>query len=104
MDVNARNYRWSESHSKVCEMCDRGEDETVEHVLLECDKYGRERYVMMQVVLDEMGCERNERVERTGREWMLLLLGLCKETSERTMTAVKDFLERMWNKRLRALE
>ena len=30
MDVNTRNYRWSESHSKVCQMY---EDETVEHVL-----------------------------------------------------------------------
>ena len=32
MDVNARNYRWSESHSKLCQMCDIGVDETVEHV------------------------------------------------------------------------
>ena len=32
MDVNARNYRWSESRSIVCQMCDMGEDETVELV------------------------------------------------------------------------
>ena len=37
MDVNARSYRWSESRSKVCQMCDMGEDETVEHVMLECE-------------------------------------------------------------------
>ena len=55
MDVNVRNYRWSESGSKECQMCDRGEDETVEHVLLECDKYDRERMNMMRVVLTEMG-------------------------------------------------
>ena len=36
MDVNARNYRWSKSRRKVCQMCDTGEDETVEHVVLEC--------------------------------------------------------------------
>ena len=38
MNVNVRNYRWSESGSKVCQRCDMGEDETVaEHVLLlEC--------------------------------------------------------------------
>ncbi|MPC88688.1 hypothetical protein E2C01_083607 [Portunus trituberculatus] len=42
MDVNARNYRWSESRSKVCQMCDMGEDETVEHVMLECEKYERQ--------------------------------------------------------------
>ena len=36
MNVNARNYRWSESGSKVCEKCNMDVDETVEHVMLEC--------------------------------------------------------------------
>ena len=58
MDVNVRNYRWSESGSKVCQRCDMGEDETVaEHVLLECDKYDCERRDMMRIVLAEMGYE-----------------------------------------------
>ena len=35
MDVNARNYRWSESQSKLCQMCDANVDETVEHVVRE---------------------------------------------------------------------
>ena len=96
MDVNARNYRWSESQSKVCQMCDMGEDETVEHVVLECERYNRERMEMMRVVLVEMGYEANVRVERTGREWMVLLLGLCDESTERMITAVKEFLEKMW--------
>ena len=39
MNVNARNYRRPESRSKVCQMCDMGKDETVEHVVLECEKY-----------------------------------------------------------------
>ena len=43
MDVNVRNYRWSESGSKVCQMCDMWEDEMVEHMLLECDKYMTEK-------------------------------------------------------------
>ncbi|MPC17775.1 hypothetical protein E2C01_010641 [Portunus trituberculatus] len=43
MNVNARSYRWSESRSKVCQMCDMGEDKTVEHVLLESAKYARGR-------------------------------------------------------------
>ena len=101
MDVNARNYRWSESGSKECQMCDMGEDETVEHVILECEKYDRERMEMMRVVLDELGCEMNEVVEMTGREWMVLLLGLCGETCERVMDAVKVFLEKMWCVRIR---
>ena len=98
MDVNARNYRWSESRSKVCQMCDMGEDETVEHVMLECMKYARDRNDMMQVVLRELG---HDRVEMTGREWMVVLLGLCGETNERVIEAVKEFLERLWRARCR---
>ncbi|MPC73955.1 hypothetical protein E2C01_068298 [Portunus trituberculatus] len=73
MDVNARSYRWSESCSKVCQICDMGEDEMVEHVVLECLKYARDRNEMMQVVLRESG---NARLEMTEKEWMVLLLGL----------------------------
>ncbi|MPD03129.1 hypothetical protein E2C01_098752 [Portunus trituberculatus] len=98
MDVNARNYRWSESRSKVCQMCDVGENKTVKHVVVECVKYARDRYEMMQVVVSELG---HDRVEMTGREWMVLLLGLCGETNERMIEAVKEFLERMWRARCR---
>ena len=72
----------------------------MEHVLLECDKYDRERMDMMRVVLSEMGCEMNVLVERTGREWMVLLLGLCGDTTARMIDAVKMFLEKMWNVRI----
>ena len=50
VDVNARNYRSSlESRSKVCQMRDMGEDETVEHVVLECEKYDNDMMEMMCV-------------------------------------------------------
>ncbi|MPC65527.1 hypothetical protein E2C01_059664 [Portunus trituberculatus] len=103
MDVNARNYRLSESRSKVCQMCDMGEDETVEHALLECEKYERDRHEMIQMILSELGHNRDERVEKTGREWMVLLLGLCREMSERMIEAVKEYLERMWSCRSKGL-
>ncbi|KAG0698434.1 V-type proton ATPase subunit d 1 [Chionoecetes opilio] len=93
-ELRAQHYV-SETHSKVCQMCDMGEDETVEHVILECEKYNGERMEMMHVILTEMGCEMNKVVEKTGREWILLLLGLCGETSGRMIEAVKEFLERI---------
>ena len=77
-------------------MCGMGEDETVVHVVLECERYARDRNEMMQVVLSELG---SARVEKTGREWMMLLLGLCGETNERMIEAVKVFLEKMWRAR-----
>ena len=61
----------------------------------------KDRHEMMQVILRELGHNRNERVEMTGREWMVLLLGLCGDTSERMIEAVKEFLERMWSARCR---
>ena len=54
-----------------------GEDETVEHMVLQCGKYDLETMEMMHVILTEMGREINEVIERTGREWIVLLLGLC---------------------------
>ena len=104
MNLNARNYRWSESRSKVCQKCDMGEDETVVHVMLECEKYERDRWQMNRVVQSEMGWvadEVNGEVERYERDWMLLLLGLNGEATERMMEAVKGFLEKMWSTRCR---
>ena len=61
----------------------------VENVVLECEKYVMERMDMMRVVLTEVGCEINEVVEKTGKEWMVLLLGLCDEANERMIEAVE---------------
>ena len=37
LEVNARTYRWKESKSKKCDMCACGMDETVYHVIVECE-------------------------------------------------------------------
>ena len=87
MDVNDRNYRWSDFSSKVCQMCDMGEDESLEHVVLECEKYKRDRMDMMRVILSVLGYNSDERV-KTGREWVVLLLGLCRELNERMIEVV----------------
>ena len=61
MDVNAKDYRWSEwlSPSKKCQMCDMGEDETVKLVIMKCEKYDSYIKEIMQVILTEMRCEIN---------------------------------------------
>ena len=96
MDVNTRSYRWSESSSKVCQMWDIGEDEMVDHLVLECVKYARDRNEMMQVMLRELG---NVIMERTGKEWMVLLQRLSGDMNVMRIEAVKEFLERMWHAR-----
>ena len=62
-------------------MCDIGENETVGHVALEYENYDRDNgNDACDSILTEMGPEMNEVIERTGKEWMMLV-GLCGETS-----------------------
>ena len=77
--MNERNCTWFESHSK-CARCNMGEDASVEHVVLECEKYERDRVEMMQVILTELEHGLDERVEKTGREWCC-----CWDCVERRM-------------------
>ena len=103
VDVNSRNYRWSESRGKVWQTCDTAEDETVEHdMILECAKY-TDRMEMMRVIQTNMGCEVDEVTERNASELIVLLLTaetkdlkdpwlrLCQDTSAREIDAMKDF-------------
>lgn len=46
-------------------MCDLSEDETLEHVVLECVKY--DKMEMINVILTELGCGLQEVIEKTGR-------------------------------------
>ena len=61
-----------QSPAAVCVRCvtrPKGEDETVEHVILECQKYDRDKMEMVRVILTEMG---RKEIERTGKELMVL--------------------------------
>lgn len=107
INVNARNFRWSESGCKACQMCESGVDETVEHVILECGKYERDRQELLRVVQKEIFLKESEIYGvnvRTKREWMLLLLGLNGEVNDCTMNAMKIFLERVWYIRNRCIK
>ena len=53
LEVNARTYRFNEEGVKRCLKCDLGEDEMVMHVLVECDKYDRERKKFLDVLRRE---------------------------------------------------
>ena len=86
--------------SKTYQLCDMGENDSVEHVFLECEGYVGERWEMIQTTLRELlGCEENERIEKTGKEWMMVLVGLSEESTEGIIKAVKEFLERAWSTR-----
>ncbi|KAF2343965.1 hypothetical protein FHG87_025279, partial [Trinorchestia longiramus] len=43
LSVNRRTWRWNEGNTMLCLQCNRGVEETVEHLVLECSKYEQER-------------------------------------------------------------
>ncbi|KAG0725737.1 hypothetical protein GWK47_038027 [Chionoecetes opilio] len=105
LEVNSRMYRWKNDGSKVCEMCVTGVDETVEHLMLECERYEYARTQMLEVVVGEVGVE-EWREMRDRRVEMEYLLGLCAEcrSDSRVIESVKEFLENSWRARRREHE
>ena len=106
LEVNSRTYRWENDGDKTCKMCDSGRDETIEHVLLECEKYERERRSMIEDVKEEIGSELWESMVQEGEginptRVVLFLLGLSTEDewNSTTVERVKAFLESMWTER-----
>ena len=53
LELNARTYRWNENGVKRCMNCDLNEDETVMHVMVECDKFDVERERFLNVLRNE---------------------------------------------------
>ena len=101
LELNSGTYRWENNGEKTCRKCDTGVDETVEHVLLECVKYERDREHMLNVVKEAVGPDRWAEISPPAGDpihLVLFLLGLSEveQWSSATMEGVKHFLEKMW--------
>ena len=95
LEVNGRTYRWSESGVKMCEQC----DESVVHLVLECEKYERERQRLLDNVMQLVGQDEWARECSRDDNGMSLLLGLGVGSPGVT-EIMKGFLVKVWNKRL----
>ncbi|KAF2366521.1 hypothetical protein FHG87_002719 [Trinorchestia longiramus] len=86
-------------NTRLCLQCNRGVEETVEHLVLECSKYEQERESLMDVVHEQ--CAENEWNARCVEEdsGMRYLVGLDEECNMTVVDAMKDFLVYAWNKR-----
>ncbi|KAG0728872.1 Solute carrier family 22 member 15 [Chionoecetes opilio] len=75
--------RWKNGVSKTCVMSETGVDETVEYLMLECERYEYARTKMLEVVVGEVGVEewRDMRDKSVDRQ-MEYLLELCAELEE----------------------
>ena len=92
LEVNARTYRWNTDKSKECKVCNRKENESVFHVIVECTKYERERNLLMQTVKEEWGNEYFLEWVEDDESKMSQLLGIMGKENKRVIEAVKKFL------------
>ncbi|KAF2353969.1 hypothetical protein FHG87_015275 [Trinorchestia longiramus] len=99
LSVNRRTWRWNEVNTRLCLQCNRGTEETVEHLVLECSKYEHERESFMYVIHEQYGenqCNPRCVEEDSG---MRCLVELDEECNMTVVDAMKNFLTHAWNKR-----
>ncbi|KAF2347355.1 hypothetical protein FHG87_021891 [Trinorchestia longiramus] len=84
-------------NTRLCLQCNRGVEETVEHLVLECSKYEHKGESLMDVVHEQCGEKWNARCveEDSG---MRYLVGLDEECNMTVVEAMKDFLVHACNK------
>ncbi|KAF2363434.1 hypothetical protein FHG87_005812 [Trinorchestia longiramus] len=99
LSVNRRTWRWNEGNTRLCLQCNRGVEETVEHLVLDCSKYEQEREILMDVVHEQWG-ENKWNARCVGEDFgMRYLVGLDEECNMTVVDAMKDFLVHAWNMR-----
>ena len=80
-------------------MCDLGEDETVMHVVVECDKYDVQRDRFLNVLRNEYEDDRiAEWMEREDKG-LRVLLGIESGVNDNVIDAMKEFLEQVCKRR-----
>ncbi|KAF2355316.1 hypothetical protein FHG87_013928 [Trinorchestia longiramus] len=90
---------WNEGNTRLCLQYNRGVEETVEHLVLECSKYEQERESLMDVVHEQCGENKwNAKCVEEDSD-MRYLVGLDEECNMTVVDAMKDFLVHAWNKR-----
>jgi hypothetical protein len=80
-------------------MCDLNENETVVHVLVECNRYERERTRFLEVLVSEVGGMMMNELFARADQGISVILGFESGMNERCMCAVKVYLSELWSVR-----
>ena len=96
LEVKGRNR--DDQQDKNCSFC-VGEKETIEHLIVECDKYNEQRRRLIDAVITVIGKEEWERRQGEEDGGICTVLGLYggKEETEKLAEPAKTFLVQCWN-------
>jgi len=105
LEVNGRTYRWNGGRED-CQNCCYGGKETIEHFMIECNRYEEERAGLIQVIQGLVGQELWHEIQDREDRGMGIVLGFKagKEAIDsnmgRIVEATKAFLKAAWKKRV----
>jgi hypothetical protein len=100
LELAARTYRW-EGNGDLCNSCQEGVRETVEHFVVKCRAYDREREEWWRGIRAEVGNERWEQNRGDVEGFMALILGMDYTEEGRVGEVAKEFLVKAWGRRER---
>ena len=77
LDVNEMTYKWNKRGENLCRMCISGMEESVHHIVVECEWYRNERKIYMRKVrvlaetnmFNEWDGDDEKNVCSTGNTW-----------------------------------
>ena len=99
LEVNSRIHKWKDI-DKHCEKCSKKGieiEETLEHVLVECDQYKNERENFEEKIVGKIGEEKWSNIKEKEEE-ITVILGFDSENIL-GVEDTKKFLGEIWNKR-----
>ena len=99
LEINDRTYRFNGSRDRWCKMCNRGVEETLDHVIVECSAYDTARDIAISKYKGILGDNKFREIINLDDNGIGFLLGIGKETPDLVVEISKSFLSQIWAKR-----
>ena len=99
LETNSKIYKWK-NINKTCEKCmKRGTEveETLEHIIIECNHYKEEREIFENTIIGKIGENKWKEIKEENQE-MENILGFVPENIT-DMKDTKSYLRKIWEKR-----
>ena len=96
LEINDRTYRFNGSRDRWCKMCNRGVEETLDHVIVECSAYDTARDIAISKYKGILGDNKFREIINLDDNGIGFLLGIGKEIPDLVVEISKSFLSQIW--------
>ena len=98
LEINDRTYRYNESRDKLCKMCNRRAEETLDHLITDCSAYDSARDIAISKYKGILGESRFREIidSEVDENGLGFLLGIGNETPNSVVDVSKKLLCQIW--------